>query len=135
VLSFLVRTHREFRPIIPIVDLEVGMERQFFAVTSDMVENLHGIGISVTEHVLYLTVTSHGAIRIVPGSCAQGPWRVRPRAQLPLVAVREMALLRAFGISRFLPTMAGSHEHKCTKTEEQCGRAGVFVSWLNVVGH
>ena len=60
------RTHREFRPIIPIVDLEVGMERQFFAVTNDMVENLHGIGISVTEHVLYLTVTSRGAIRIVP---------------------------------------------------------------------
>ena len=60
------RTHPEFRPIIPIVDLEVGMERQFFAVTSDMVENLHGIGISVTEHVLYLTITSRGAIRIVP---------------------------------------------------------------------
>jgi hypothetical protein len=60
------RTHREFRPIIPIVDLEVGMERQFFAVTSDMVENLHSIGISVTEHVLYLTITSRGAIRIVP---------------------------------------------------------------------
>ena len=60
------RTHREFRPIIPIVDLEVGMERQFFAVTSDMVENLHGIGISVTDNVLYLTITSRGAIRIVP---------------------------------------------------------------------
>ena len=60
------RTHREFRPIIPIVDLEVGMERQFFAVTSDKVENLHGIGISVTAHVLYLTITSRGAIRIVP---------------------------------------------------------------------
>jgi len=60
------RTHGEFRPIIPIVDLEVGMERQFFAVTSDMVGNLHGIGISVTDHVLYLTITSRGAIRIVP---------------------------------------------------------------------
>jgi hypothetical protein len=60
------RTHREFRPIVPIVDLEVGMERQFFAVTSDMVENLHAIGITVTDHVLYLTVTTRGAIRIVP---------------------------------------------------------------------
>ena len=60
------RTHREFRPIIPIVDLEVGMERHFFAVTSDMVDNLHVIGISVTDHVLYLTITSRGAIRIVP---------------------------------------------------------------------
>jgi hypothetical protein len=60
------RTHREFRPIVPIVDLEVGMERQFFAVTSDMVENLHAIGITVTDHVLYLTITSRGAVRVVP---------------------------------------------------------------------
>jgi hypothetical protein len=27
------RTHAEFRPTVSIVDLEVGMERQFFAVT------------------------------------------------------------------------------------------------------
>jgi hypothetical protein len=60
------RTHREFRPIVPIVDFEVGMERQFFAVTSDMVESLHAIGITVTDHVLYLTITTRGASRIVP---------------------------------------------------------------------
>src|SRR5689334_1937201 len=60
------RTHREFRPAVPIVDLEVGMERQFFAVTPDMIEALSGIGITVTDHVLYLTVTTRGAIRIVP---------------------------------------------------------------------
>jgi hypothetical protein len=60
------RTHKEFRPIVPIVDLEVGMERQFFAVTSEMVEALGGIGITVTDHVLYLTITSRGAYRIVP---------------------------------------------------------------------
>ena len=60
------RAHREFRPIVPIVDLEVGMERQYFAVTADMVENLNGIGITVTDHALYLTVTSRGAVRIVP---------------------------------------------------------------------
>ena len=59
------RTHGEFRPIIPIVDLEVGMERQFFAVTGEMVEALNGIGITVTDHVLYLTITSRGAIRIL----------------------------------------------------------------------
>jgi hypothetical protein len=60
------RTHGEFRPIVPIVDLEVGMERQYFAVTSTIVEALNGIGITVTDHVLYLTITSRGAIRIVP---------------------------------------------------------------------
>ena len=60
------RAHREFRPIVPIVDLEVGMEKQFFAVTADMVEALDGIGITVTDHALYLTITSRGAVRIVP---------------------------------------------------------------------
>jgi hypothetical protein len=60
------RTHKEFQPIVPIVDLEVNMEQQFFAVTSDMVVNLNGIGITVTDHVLYLTITSRGAIRVLP---------------------------------------------------------------------
>jgi hypothetical protein len=60
------RAYKEFRPIIPIVDLEVGMERQFFAVTADMVEALNTIGISVTDHVLYLTITARGAYRVVP---------------------------------------------------------------------
>jgi hypothetical protein len=63
------RTHSQFRPIMAIVDLEVGMEQQFFAVTSDMVENLHAIGITVADHVLYLTITSRGTIRIVPVRC------------------------------------------------------------------
>jgi hypothetical protein len=60
------RTHPDFRPIIPIVDLEIGMEKQFFAVTDEMVTALASIGISVTDHALYLTVTSRGAVRIVP---------------------------------------------------------------------
>jgi hypothetical protein len=60
------RAHREFCPLIPIVDLEIGMERQFFAVTADMVEALNSIGITVTDHVLYLTVTAAGTVRIVP---------------------------------------------------------------------
>jgi hypothetical protein len=60
------RTHSDFRPVMPVVDIEIGMEKQFFVVTPDMVEPLSGIGITVTDHVLYLTVTSRGAIRIVP---------------------------------------------------------------------
>src|SRR6516164_11811503 len=55
------RTHAEFRPTVAMVDLEVGMERQFFAVSKEMVTALHGIGITVTDHVLYLTVTARGA--------------------------------------------------------------------------
>jgi hypothetical protein len=58
------RTHAEFRPVVPIVDLEVGMERQFFAVTDEMVEALASIGITVSLHTLYLTVTSR--VKIVP---------------------------------------------------------------------
>jgi hypothetical protein len=60
------RTHPDFRPVIPIVDLEVGMEKQFFAVTDPMVEALAEIGITVSDHVLYFTVTARGAFRIVP---------------------------------------------------------------------
>jgi hypothetical protein len=60
------RTHPEFRPIVPIVAAEFIMEKQFFAVTSDMVEALNAIGITVSDHTLYLTITSPGAIRIVP---------------------------------------------------------------------
>jgi hypothetical protein len=66
------RAHREFRPIVPIVDLEVGMERHFFAVTPGMIEPLNSIGITVADHVLYLTVTSGGAVRIVPARQANG---------------------------------------------------------------
>jgi hypothetical protein len=64
------RTHPEFHPVVPIVNLEVGMERQFFAVTDEMVEALASIGITVTDHTLYLTVTSRGAVKIVPVRCA-----------------------------------------------------------------
>jgi hypothetical protein len=64
------RTHPEFRPVVPIVDLEVGMEKQFFAVTDEMVEALASIGITVSNHTLYLTVTSRGGVKIVPVRCA-----------------------------------------------------------------
>ena len=49
-----------------LVDHEVGLEKQFFAVTPDMVEALAGIGITVSDYTLYLTKTTRGAIRVVP---------------------------------------------------------------------
>ena len=60
------RTHPDFMPIIPIVNIEVGVERQFFAVTDDMVVALAGIGIAVSAHRLYMIVTPRGAVRIIP---------------------------------------------------------------------
>jgi hypothetical protein len=66
------RVHPDFRPIMPLVDVEVGMEKQFFVVTPDMVEPLASIGLSVSDSILYLTVTSRGMLRIVPVRCADG---------------------------------------------------------------
>ena len=40
------RTHRDFGRSCRSLTIEVGMERQFFAVTPDMVESLDGIGIT-----------------------------------------------------------------------------------------
>jgi hypothetical protein len=60
------RTHADFRPIVPIVNVEVGIERQFFAVTPDMIEPLGSIGITVSNFTLYLTITSMGALRVIP---------------------------------------------------------------------
>jgi hypothetical protein len=60
------RAHADFRAVVPVVDIEVGMEQQFFAVTDEMVASLASIGITVSLHALYLTVTARGAVRIVP---------------------------------------------------------------------
>ena len=61
-----VRTHPEFRPVVAVVDHEVGMEKTFFAVSREMIDPLSAIGITVTDHVLYLTITARGAVCIVP---------------------------------------------------------------------
>jgi hypothetical protein len=60
------RAHPDFRPIVPIVHIEKGMERKYFAVTDDMDKALADIGITVYEHALYLTVTPQREVRIVP---------------------------------------------------------------------
>ena len=60
------RTHAQFRPSVKMVATEVGMEKQYFAVTTEMEVALAGIGIDVAEHTLYLTVTPRGAVKIIP---------------------------------------------------------------------
>jgi hypothetical protein len=64
------RTHADFEPVVALVDIEVGMERQYFAVTDEMIVALAGIGITTSFHKLYLTVTSRGAVKIIPIRCA-----------------------------------------------------------------
>jgi hypothetical protein len=63
------RTDKEFRPTVSLVNVEVGMEKQFFAVDDKMVVALDGIGITVSEHTLYLTVTPQGGVKIIPVNC------------------------------------------------------------------
>ena len=66
------RTHPAFRPIIPMVNIEQGMERHFFAVAPEMIQPLLEIGITVADHILYLTVASGGAVTVVPVRQAVG---------------------------------------------------------------
>ena len=66
------------------------MEKQFFVVTPDMVEPLSAIGITVTDHVLYLTVTARGALRIVPVRQANADG-----VQNEYARTKEIALIQA----------------------------------------
>jgi hypothetical protein len=63
------RTSPVFRPEVKLVNVEVGMDRQYFAVDPSMEVPLHGIGINYTKHILYLTISPRGAIHVIPISC------------------------------------------------------------------
>jgi hypothetical protein len=82
------RTHPDFRPVVPLVDIEVGMDKQYVAVAPEMVEPLAGLGITVTDHVLYLVISPRGALRIIP---VRGP--NQEGEQNEWHRTKEMALL------------------------------------------
>jgi hypothetical protein len=84
------RTHKTFSPVVPLVNVEVGMDHHFIAVMPNMVEPLASMGIAVTDHTLYLTVTPNGGLRIIPvrGPNAEGEQNEWDRT-------REMALVEA----------------------------------------
>jgi hypothetical protein len=83
------RTHPDFEPVVALVDTEVGMERQYFAVTDEMIVALAGIGITVSYHKLYLTVTARGAVVVVPVRCADADGQ-----QNEYHRTKELGLLR-----------------------------------------
>jgi hypothetical protein len=60
------RTHKDFRPVVPLVDIRIGMDNHFIAVAPGMIEPLSSIGITATDHLLYLIVTPRGGLRIIP---------------------------------------------------------------------
>jgi len=64
------RTCRDFKAVVPIAIQPVGLDKHFLAVAPSMVAVLAGIGISVANHTLYLTVTTRGAVSIIPVRCA-----------------------------------------------------------------
>ena len=82
------RTHTDFRPVVPLVNVEAGMDRHYIAVMPDMVEPLAGIGITVTDHTLYLTISPRGGLRIIPVSCPNAEGEKNEYAR-----TKEMALI------------------------------------------
>jgi hypothetical protein len=82
------RTHKDFHPVVPLVDIEVGMDRHFIAVMPNMVAPLAGIGITVTDHTLYLVISPRGALRIIP---VRGP--DTEGEQNEYARTKEMALI------------------------------------------
>jgi len=84
------RSSKVFRPVVPIVNVEVGMDKHYVAVMPSMVEPLASMGITVADHTLYLTVTPEGGLRIIPvrGPNAEGEQNEWDRT-------REAALIEA----------------------------------------
>jgi hypothetical protein len=84
------RTHPTFRPVVPMVINEVGMDKHFIAVMPHMIEALTSIGITVADHTLYLIVTPEGGLRIIPvrGANEEG-------AQNEWDRTKEVALIEA----------------------------------------
>jgi hypothetical protein len=65
------RTKKGFCPVFDMVGVNAGMEHKFFAVKDvNMVQALELIGIRTAPHVLYLTITTQGVLRVVPVRCA-----------------------------------------------------------------
>ena len=62
------------RPIVAMVSVDVGMDKQFVVVAPHMIEPLASLGITTRDHTLYLIITPTGALRIIPvaGPNAEG---------------------------------------------------------------
>jgi hypothetical protein len=101
------RTHPDFRPVVTLVDTEIGMEKSYFAVAPDMIEPLAAIGITVYDAVLYLIVTSSGTLRIIPVRCADGDGE-----QNEYNRTKEIGLIK--GIDKWVRVYS-DQENRCYK--------------------
>jgi hypothetical protein len=82
------RTHSDFRPVVALVDIEVGLDKKYVAVAPNMIEPLAGIGITASDHVLYLIISPRSALRIIPARCANADGEQNEWAR-----TKEIALL------------------------------------------
>jgi len=97
------RTHKTFRPVVPLVNIEVGMDQHYIAVMPNMVEPLASMGITVADHTLYLTITPTGALRIIPVRCpnAEGEQNEWDRTkELALIEAMDVGFRVRFGSRR-----------------------------------
>ena len=101
------RTHPDFRAVCAVIDIEVGMDQQYFVATDEMVASLASIGITVSDHALYLTLTSGGAVKLVPVRQADADGEQNEYAR-----TKEIGLLK--GIDRWvrLYTDRANHVYK-----------------------
>ena len=135
------RTHPSFAPSVPIINIEKGMEKHFFAVSPNMVEPLAAIGISVAYHTLYLTITSGGTLTVVPvRDAVEGAEATNDYDGTKAIAMRKgrtelgphvhrygEPLLQGFPCRRgqiFGPLVARSHATQKSSVSRSATRAG-----------
>jgi hypothetical protein len=100
------RVHPTFSSVVPMVGIEEGMEDHFFVVSDEMVKALAGIGISVSPHRLYLTVTSRGAVHLIP---------IQSNSDNTYTTTKEIGLIA--GMSKWV-RLYTDLENKCYKVFE-----------------
>jgi hypothetical protein len=83
------RTKKGFCPVVDMVSVTAGMEHKFFVVDSPMLAPLATIGIGTSPYILYLTITTQGALRVIPVRCADETGERNEYA-----ATKEMALVQ-----------------------------------------
>jgi hypothetical protein len=116
------RTHPDFRPVVAIVDHEVDLEKQYVAVTKNMLEPLAGIGITASLHTLYLTVTAKGSVRIIPVRCADESGTQNEYARTKEIGLRD-------GIDRWVRLYTDKENHSYRVYPAPAGRFPDDPNW------
>jgi hypothetical protein len=83
------RAHPDYHPTMHVIDHAAGLDLEYHVVSPSMVPELASIGVDVLPHRIYVTMTTEGAIRLIPARQAdidgsQNEWN----------RTREVVLLR-----------------------------------------